>query len=93
MTTVAYRRHRTLRGIKGLLLDAVAAGPPEHGIDRWFHEDLPEFGLDALRTEQRRLQLRLLLTDPIERDRWPATWIAERLRRVEEELRANARGQ
>lgn len=68
------------------VLDFIAAGPPAYPGERWFCDDVHRLGLEDLREEKRRLQLRQLLTDPRERDRWPACWIAARLRRVEEVL-------
>ena len=68
-------------------LDFIAPGPPTAGTDTFFHDDLARFTEERLRDERQRLRLRLLLTDHAVRDRWPAVWIEERLRRVEAELR------
>jgi hypothetical protein len=74
-------RHRAL-------LDAIAAGPPRlpDAGARFFNADLLDLSRDALLEEQFRLQLRLRLTGPVERERWPATWVAERLAAVEDLL-------
>jgi hypothetical protein len=74
--------------MKRALLASIAADPPRAGTDVFFHDDLRALALDELRDEQRRLQLRLLLTDRVARARWPASWLEERARRIDAELRA-----
>jgi len=79
-----------LTGLRGALLDAISEGPPPFPGERYFGADLQHLGPQELQAEHQRLRLRLLLTDPHEREHWPASWVANRLRRVEEELlRAN----
>lgn len=85
------QRHstRTPRGLHGLILDAIAEPPPTWPGERWFHDDLDYLDRQQLLAERDRLRLRVLLTPRRERDDWPARWVAARLERVEELLRAH----
>lgn len=72
------------------MLEAIAPGPPLWPDDRFFHCDIPDRSARELTEEQRRIQLRVLLTDVHERDYWPTTWLTERLKVIAGELRARA---
>lgn len=86
------RQFRIARGANFAgLLDAIHPGPPSFASEGFFHDDLAAFGSAQLRDELRRLQLRVLLTDSVERDHWPTTWIRERIARIEEHLHVPAR--
>lgn len=83
---------RRFHGLIGALLVAVHPGPPTYPGETWFCADLAQMDGAELRREQRRLQLRLLLTAPQDRGRWPVSWLEDRLARVGEELRRRGRG-
>jgi hypothetical protein len=76
-----------MRGLHGALLNLIAEDPPSWPGERWFGADLCYLDPEELQVERQRLKLRLLLTDPRERSRWPSTWLRDRLQKCERLLR------
>ncbi len=76
------RSNYIMRGRQSLL-NAIVEGPPPDPGETWFLDDLQHLARDELLAERQRLRLRQLLTPEVERVRWPGSWFAARLQRIE----------